>query len=135
MKPLTMLMERAETDRRLIARNQRHGDDISRPRQVRFELVAKSEAHAIDLSGLINALGYGDAAAIESVQGSVMSANPGEWRVVICMLIPLSPHQLVRTSALMAALASLLGVHYDGWGCHLMTTQQAPGADEPQGNH
>lgn len=119
--PLAMLRERAERDQQLLDRNQRIRDDLTKPRLVQFELVADTEAGAVELSEFFNRSGYGDAIASDSPDQSVMDHNPGQWRVILRTRMPLSADHLVRTSGLMALLAGQLGLHYDGWGCLLQT--------------
>lgn len=119
--PLAVLNERAERDQKLLDRNQRLGDDLAKPRLVQFEFVADTAADAVELSEFLNRLSYGDSVASDSPDQSVMSDNPGQWRVILRARMPLSSGHLARTSGLMALLASQLGLHYDGWGCFLQT--------------
>lgn len=121
MELLAMLKERAQRDLDLLTRNSRRGDDLPKPRQVQFEFVADSEQQASRAADFISACGYGDAQASDDPNWSGMGNTPGEWRVIVCIMIPLSPHQLCCTSGLMSALSLVLGLRYDGWACPLKT--------------
>ncbi len=49
MDILAVLKERSDRNRELLARNKRHGDDLSKDRLVQFELVAHSEPRAREI--------------------------------------------------------------------------------------
>ena len=76
-------------------------------------MIAAEEAKAGLVRDFINGNRYGDATSEEVA---------GEFRVLVRIHMPTTQHVLCSVSGLMACVAYLFGVRYDGWGCVLQTT-------------
>lgn len=110
MNVLRRLEKRAIFDGDLLTRNQRLGDRLEVPRLVDFELVANARDDASRVHDWIAERGYGE---------TILYTEGGEHRVILRILIPTTPHILRCVSGLMIAIASELGVQYNGWACPL----------------
>ena len=102
------LLETARQDTNLLLKNDGLGDDFTVPRPVDFLLVAKEEQKAGLVASFINDNRY----------GSAKVENTGtEFRVQVVVNMPTTQNVLCSVSGLMACIAALYGIMYDGWGC------------------
>lgn len=112
MSVLEKLLETARADTDLLLQNDAKGDDFSRTRIVDFLLVSDDADRANMVRDFVNDNRYGDA-TVETVDG--------RHRVLVQIHMPTTQHVLCSVSGLMACLAALYGLEYDGWGCVLQT--------------
>ncbi len=102
------LLDTARRDTELLLKNDALGDDFSVPRQVDFLLLARNRDQAELVSSFINDNRYGSA-RVEQAQDEV--------RVLVAVTMPTTQNILCSVSGLMACVAALFKVDYDGWGC------------------
>ncbi len=103
-----VLLRTAYEDTELLRKNDAHGDVFSVPRDVDFLLVAKDKDKAELVSSFINDNQYGQARVDES---------DGLCNVLVVVHMPIEQNILCSVSALMACVAQIFGIEYDGWGC------------------
>ncbi len=113
MSVVDKLLETAQLDTDLLVRNDAKGDTFSRPRVVDFLLVADDPDRAQLVRDFITDNQYGDA-SVETVDG--------QHRILVKIEMPTTQHVLCSVSGLMACLAALYDLEYDGWGCVIQTT-------------
>ena len=106
------LLETARLDTDLLSRNDRRGDDFSRVRPVDFILLAPDREKADVVAEFIDDCRYGRARVEET---------GGEFRIQVVIEMPTTQSVLCAVSGLMACVAELFDVRYDGWGCVLQT--------------
>lgn len=102
------LLETARADTELLQKNDGLGDDFSVPRQVDFLLLAKDRARAELVASFIEDNRYG-VARVEQAGD--------EFRILVFVTMPTTQNVLCSVSGLMACVAALFEVNYDGWGC------------------
>jgi hypothetical protein len=102
------LLDNARQDTDLLTKNDALGDDFSVPRPVDFLLVAMDGKKADLVASFVNDNRYGDA-RVEPIGG--------QFRILIVVEMPTTQNVLCSVSGLMACIAGLFGVEYDGWGC------------------
>ena len=97
--------------------NDRKGDRFSTARPVDFLLLARDREKAKLVASFIDDCRYG--------QVHVEQAG-SEFRVRVVIEMPATQNVLCAVSGLMACVAELFDVVYDGWGCVLQTNPVAP---------
>jgi regulator of ribonuclease activity B len=102
------LLETARQDTDLLIKNDGLGDNVSVPRPVDFLLVAREVKKAELVASFINDNRYGIAKVEQSGE---------EFRVLVVVEMPTTQNVLCAVSALMACIAELFSIEYDGWGC------------------
>ena len=108
MAIVDVLLKTSYEDTRLLMENDARGDVFSVPRDVDFILVTDSERKAEDVSRFIHDNRYGSAR---------LHRRNEHYEVVVVIHMPVEQHILCSVSGLMACIAQVFGVHYDGWGC------------------
>src|SRR6266849_11040239 len=101
------LLTTAYEDTLLLVRNDELGDNFSVPRNVDFVLLSGDSARAETVCSFINDNRYGCAVVETADRGS---------RIIVTVNMPTTQGVLCSVSALMACLAELFSVEYDGWG-------------------
>lgn len=99
-------------------RNFKYGDDLTKPREVRFELVTDSRERVEQAGELINSCGYGNAIVTDDPSWSLTDETDA-WRVIVIITMPVTPPELQSISALMLFVAERFGLSYEGWACQL----------------
>jgi hypothetical protein len=107
-----ILLRTAYEDTQLLRKNDAHGDVFSVPRDVDFFLVAEDKEKAELVSSFINDNQYGTARVDE---------GDGTYNVLVVVHMPTEQNILCSVSALMACVAAIFGIKYDGWGCVIQT--------------
>lgn len=102
------LLSTAYEDTQLLLKNDVLGDDFSIAREVDFVLVTSDKQRTETVASFVTDNRYG-VPRIEE--------GEGVFRVVISINMPITQQVLCSVSALMACLAQLFTVEYDGWGC------------------
>jgi hypothetical protein len=115
-----VLLERAKADTDLLLKNDALGDSLAVPRAVDFLFRAPTAEKAEIVSGFINDNRYGVATATSLGE---------EHTVAVIVHMPITQHVLCSVSGLMACIAKIFGVDYDGWGSEI----QAPRAHDEAG--
>ena len=111
MSVVDVLLENAKADVELLRLSDSRGDVFSRPRDVDFLFVVPSKDKGSLIAGFVNDNQYGKAAVQVSDDGSVS--------VLVTVNMPIEQNVIHSVSGLMACIAALFGVTYDGWGCVL----------------
>ncbi|MGZ3480181.1 MAG: ribonuclease E inhibitor RraB [Myxococcaceae bacterium] len=111
------LLETARMDTDLLSKNDRRGDDFSKVRAVDFLLIAEDPKKAETVAAFIDDCRYG--------QVHVEQAK-GRFGIRVVVEMPTTQNVLCAVSGLMACVAKLFEVTYDGWGCVLQTSPVAP---------
>jgi Regulator of ribonuclease activity B len=104
------LLANSARDTDLLKKNDARGDDFSKPRTVDFLFLTANRELADLVRDFVEDNQYGDA-KVELVGE--------EFRILVQVFMPTTQQVLCSVSGLMACLAELYGVHYDGWGCVL----------------
>src|SRR5438067_12818874 len=102
------LLKTAYEDTQLLQKNDALGDNFSIPRDVDFVLLAPDAAKASTVCDFINDNRYGSAR---------VETPPDQFRIVVVIRMPIQQNILCSVSALMACIAELFDIEYDGWGC------------------
>jgi len=113
MSIVETLLDTAYQDTQLLMGNDEKGDNFSIPRDIEFVLYAQDEKKADTVSSFINDNQYGEASYAEV---------EGQYRILVVVNMPSSQHLVCSVSGLMACIAALFSVEYDGWGCVLQNT-------------
>ena len=100
------LLETARADTKVLMENDRHGDILSRPRLVTFLLLAKEKEKADLVASFIYDNRYG-ATRVESTET--------RHAIFVDVLMPIEQNILCGVSGLMACVATIFEVEYDGW--------------------
>ena len=100
------LLENARADTELLLLNDRHGDVLSKPREVTFLLVAQDRDKADLVASFIGDNRYG-AATVEPYDG--------KFGVFVKVIMPIEQNVICSVSALFACVAAVFSVEYDGW--------------------
>jgi hypothetical protein len=107
-RPITdTLLDNAYQDTQVLLVNEREGDQFSVARDVEFILRTDDSAKAETVRSFITDNRYADSVTI------VPDGQDSELRVTIHM--PLRQSVLCSVSALMACLAQVFNIEYDGW--------------------
>jgi hypothetical protein len=110
MKIIETLLDTASQDTQLLIANDNKGDNFSIPRDIDFVIYAEEEKKASTVTNFINDHRYG-LASFEKIDD--------QYRILIVINMPSTQSLICSVSALMACIASLFSVKYDGWGCNL----------------
>ncbi|WP_027330329.1 ribonuclease E inhibitor RraB [Marinimicrobium agarilyticum] len=113
MSVVDALLDNAYQDTQLLIVNDEKGDDFKIPRDVDFVFYTTDKQKADTVAGFVSDNNYGS--AFISTQGD-------NYVVRVVVNMPSTQHVICCTSGLMACIAQLFGVEYDGWGCVLQTT-------------
>lgn len=108
------LLDNAYEDTHLLTLNDEKGDDFSMARDVDFILYSKEESQAKIVVEFINDNQYGDA-SYEKIENN--------YRIIVTSNMPITQNIISSISALMACIAELFNIQYDGWGCTLMNKE------------
>ena len=108
-----ILLDTAYQDTELLIKNDAEGDDFSKPRDVDFVLYAPDEAKADLVSSFINDNRYAEA-SYEKVAD--------RYRILAIVHMPTTQTVLCSVSGLMACLATIFSIEYDGWGTTIERT-------------
>ena len=101
------LLTTAYEDTQLLIKNDQLGDNFSVFREVEFLLRSKDTARAETACSFINDNRYGNA---------VVQQDDAGTGVLVTVKMPTTQNVLCSVSALMACLAELFSLEYDGWG-------------------
>jgi hypothetical protein len=99
------LLETARADTDLLFTNDKHGDVLSTSREVTFLLTAPDRAKA-DLVGSF---------ITDNRYGSVTVESAERHCIFVRIDMPIRQHIICSVSALMACVAEIFGIEYDGW--------------------
>jgi len=113
MSIVETLLDTAYQDTQLLTDNDEKGDNFSIPRDIEFVLYAEDKEKADTVASFINDNRYGDA-SFEEVED--------QYRILVVVNMPSSQQLVCSVSGLMACVAALFTVEYDGWGCVLQNT-------------
>jgi hypothetical protein len=108
MPLIDTLLATAYQDTQLLIKNDGLGDDFSIPRDVDFVLLSQDKKKAEAVASFVTDNRYG-VPRIEETEGT--------FRIIVVVNMPTTQGVLCSVSALMACLAALFSVQYDGWGC------------------
>ena len=106
------LLTTAYEDTQLLTKNDKLGDNFSTFREVDFLLKSSDLGRAETACSFINDNRYGNAVVQEDDMGA---------GVLIKVNMPTTQNVLCSVSALMACLAELFSLEYDGWGTTIQT--------------
>lgn len=110
MSVVEKLLDTAYQDTQLLIGNDEKGDIFNIPRDIDFVLIADTEKKADTIASFINDNQYGNA-SYEQVED--------QYRIIAVVNMPSTQNLVCSVSGLMACIAALFGVEYDGWGCVL----------------
>lgn len=108
MKPIKALMAAAVADTELLIQLDERGDCFSIPRDVDFVLQAQAREKAELVAEFVADNQYGVPRIEESEDG---------FRLLVTVHMPITQQVVCSVSGLMACLAQLFSLEYDGWGC------------------
>jgi hypothetical protein len=108
MSVVNKLLDNSLRDRELLRKNLQLGDDLQVPRLVDFVFVTPAKEIAEELVAYVGEGHFGEPQTAALEDG---------FRVVVTCKMPVSESVLCCVSGLMACVATLFKVHYDGWGC------------------
>jgi hypothetical protein len=117
MSLVETLLETARADTDLLVKNDRLGDDFAVPRDVDFILRTPDREKAETVASFVDDNRYGT---------PHVEAADGGYRVRVVVRMPTTQPVLCSVSALMACLASLFDLEYDGWGCVIQGARKSP---------
>jgi hypothetical protein len=101
------LLRIAYEDTQLLLKNDELGDKLAVPRDVEFLLRANDPKKAEVVCSFINDNQYGRAE---------LQSQEAEVNVLVMVHMPITQNLLCSVSALMACIAHLFSIEYDGWG-------------------
>lgn len=110
MAIIESLVANASSDTELLVKNDGLGDDFSISRLVDFSFTTSDLNSAEVLAQFVMNNQYGNV-RIEPVDSG--------FRVLVLIEMPITQHVICSVSGMMACLAALFKVDYDGWGCVL----------------
>ncbi len=113
MNVVETLLDTAYQDTQLLMDNNEKGDNFSIPRDVEFVLYAEDEKKTDTVVSFINDNRYGKA-SFEKIDA--------QFRIIVVINMPSTQNLVCAVSGLMACIAALFTVKYDGWGCVLQNT-------------
>lgn len=108
MKAIDALMSAAFEDTELLMQLDGRGDGFSIPRDVDFVLKAQAREKAELVAAFVTDNQYGVPRIEESDDG---------YCLLVTVHMPITQHVVCSVSGLMACLAQLFSLEYDGWGC------------------
>ncbi len=95
----------------VLRRMQRSGDDLSKPRDIDFNVVLPDKAAAQQFGNHFDALGY----RVSAERSGTVVALP--WDVVVVKHMLPTHAGITQFEALLGSVAAPLGGRNDGWGC------------------
>jgi hypothetical protein len=115
MSLVDTLLNNSEADLGLLKSNQEKGDPGTEFREVDFIFYTKDRKNGEMICSFMHDNSYGRGFYQE------IAENPESHRhrVVVTINMPTTPHIACSVSGLMACIAHLFGIEYDGWGCPL----------------
>ena len=113
MSVVEKLLDTAYQDTQLLIGNDEKGDNFDIPRDIDFVLYAETEEKADTVSSFINDNQYGC---------SSFKVVEGRYQILVIVSMPSTQNLVCSVSGLMACVAALFSVEYDGWGCVLQNT-------------
>ncbi len=108
-----ILLDNAHHDMQLLTKNDQEGDNFQTSRKVDFILYAPTEEEADIVSSFINDNRYADA--------SYEKADD-QYRILAVVDMPTTKNILCSVSGLMACVATIFTVEYDGWSTTIECT-------------
>lgn len=111
MSVIEALLETAYVDTQLLDQMDALGDDPSKSREVGFVLRSREKDKAKTLVSFIQDNQYG----IPQLQQP--AADDADYQVIITVNMPITQPLLYSVSGLMACLAQIFEVEYEGWNC------------------
>jgi regulator of RNase E activity RraB len=108
MQTIDSLLSTAFQDTELLKQLDQDGDDFSVARDVDFVLKTEELKKAELIESFVTDNQYGVPRVEETDEG---------YRLIVTVHMPITQHVLCSVSALLACLAQLFAVEYDGWGC------------------
>lgn len=112
MNILETLLQTAYQDTQSLKANDEKGDDFSVIRNIEFILNTDEKDKAGTVTKFINDHRYGEA-TFEQIEA--------KYRISVIVNMPSSQHVVCSVSALMACIATLFTVDYEGWVCAIQT--------------
>jgi hypothetical protein len=100
------LLDTARADTDLLLTSDKHGDVLSKRRDVTFLLLAPEQAKAGLVANFIEDNRYGRA---------VVETGESQVRVCVHINMPIDQPIICSVSGLMACVAAIFGLEYDGW--------------------
>jgi len=116
MKLVETLLANSDSDRDLLQKNLGHGDAPEIPRDVDFVLYSKDKDTGELICSFVHDNSYGRAVYKEIPE----NPDTAKHRIIVTIHMPTTEHVACSISALMACLAKLFDLEYDGWGSNLM---------------
>jgi hypothetical protein len=116
MSLVDTLLNNSEADLRLLTSNREKGDSGTKFRDVDFVFYAKDKENGEMICSFMHDNSYGRGVYSEIPENPDSSRH----RVVVTVNMPTTPHVASSVSGLMACVARLFGIEYDGWGCPLI---------------
>ena len=110
MSLVEKLLDNAYQDTQLLIGNEEKGDDSAIYRDVEFIFYAHSQEKAELVASFIDDNRYG---------ASIAEKVSEKFRVTVTVNMPTTQNIACSVSGLMACIAELFGIEYDGWGCKL----------------
>ena len=111
------LLENSATDRDLLGKNLKAGDQPYVPRDAEFVLYARTRGKADVFCSFIHDNGYGRASFCEVPE----LPEERRYRVIVAVRMPTEEHIVCSVSGMMLLLGELFSLEYDGWGSSLQT--------------
>lgn len=112
MKLVDTLLRIAHEDTQLLIKNDQLGDTFRVSRDVDFLLKAPTAEKASTVCSFINDNQYGAARVQDQTD------------ILVVIHMPIEQNIICSVSALMACIAELFGLEYDGWGCVIQKAAQ-----------
>lgn len=108
MSAVETLLNTAYEDTQLLTKNDQLGDDFSISRAVDFVLIAKDQSKANTVASFISDNQYAHTS---------VSEIDGVFRIIATIDMPSTQQLICSVSGLMACIAELFSIDYNGWGC------------------
>ena len=113
MSIVETLLDTAYQDTQLLMGNDEKGDNFTISRDIEFVLYAENEKKAETVVSFIDDNRYGEA-SFENVES--------QYKISVVINMPSTQNIVCSVSGLMACIAALFSVEYDGWGCVIQNT-------------
>ncbi len=105
-----LLLDNSEEDLKVLELNEREGDNPSIPREVDFIFYAPDQELAELVKSFINDNSYGKAQYIN---------DDDRHLIKVIVFMPLTKNLICSVSGLMACVAKIFNIEYDGWSSDL----------------
>jgi hypothetical protein len=107
MSTVEALLDTARRDTELLELNVSHGDRLHVAREVQFLLRARERDKAELVASFIDDNRYGEP--------RVEDSGDGAYNIIVVVYMPITQSIACSVSGLMACLAQIFDVEYDGW--------------------